>query len=143
MLKRFHLKKETASLVRVLTGKTALGTEGPVKQPLTEPLYLDVSLDAGSQFDEALDETHSAFIYVIEGEAKIESNDGGVIEVTRDQLGILSIGSHVLVSADVKTRFLLIAGKPLNEPIVRAGPFVMNTHAELKQAFQDYQAGMM
>jgi len=123
--------------IRVLTGRTSLGTEGPVTQPLTDPLYLDVSLDADTGFEESVPAGHNAFVYGINGTIHIGDNAFG-----RDQLAVLGAGDSVsLASGDDGARFLLIAGKPLNEPIVRAGPFVMNTREELHQAYHDYQTG--
>ena len=129
--------------VKVITGKTSNGTTGPVTQPLTEPLYLDVSLDANTDFDEPLPVDHNAFVYVIEGSVSLETDAGEDAIVRRDQLAILGEGSNVnLKSQNADARFLLIAGKPIGEPIARGGPFVMNTQAELKQAVQDYQNGL-
>jgi quercetin 2,3-dioxygenase len=127
--------------VRVVTGTTSQGTAGPVSQPLTEPLYLDVALQAGARFEETLPALHAAFIQVVEGEISIIADDLSNT-LRRDQLAVLGSGERVVVQAAARPgRFLLIAGKPLKEPIARAGPFVMNTEAELRQAFSDYQSG--
>lgn len=123
--------------IRVITGKTSQGTEGPVTQPLTNPVYFDVELQAETTFEEPLAATHNAFVYVIKGELEIDSTT-----LQRDQLAVLTSGDLVKVKGGQNgARFLLIAGKPLGEPIVRAGPFVMNTHAEIQQAFTDFQSG--
>lgn len=128
--------------IRVIAGKTSLGTAGPISQPLTEPLYLDVSLDANTSFSEEIAEHHNAFVYVIEGSVTLESDQGGTVSVVRDQLAILTQGASIeLESTEQAARFLLIGGKPLGEPIVRSGPFVMNTREELQQAYSDYQSG--
>ena len=128
--------------VAVITGTTSLQTHGPVTQPLTEPLYLDVQVPAGVDFTEPLPEHHNAFIYVIEGQARLAGPAGDSVELTRDDLGILAHGTSVTVRAGGDAlRFLLLAGKPLNEPVVRGGPFVMNTRAEIEQAQADYAAG--
>ena len=128
--------------IRVITGKTSQGSTGPVLQPLTEPLHLDVSLEANTAFSEGIPELHNAFVYVIQGSVKLENEQGEATSVTRDQLAILSHGTAVdLESRDQAVRFLLIAGKPLGEPIARSGPFVMNNQAELQQAYMDYQSG--
>jgi len=127
--------------VRVIAGTTSQGTTGPVSQPLTEPLYLDVTLQAGASFEETLPARHRAFIQAVEGEISILA-DAGSSALRRDQLAVLGGGEGVVVQAGAeRARFLLIAGKPLNEPIARAGPFVMNTETELRQAFSDYQSG--
>ncbi|MGB5260384.1 MAG: pirin family protein, partial [Gammaproteobacteria bacterium] len=115
----------------VITGTTSLGTRGPVAQPLTEPLYLDVQVPAGIPFTERLPEQHNAFIYVIEGSITLTGPSGDEVELTRDDLGILAHGNSVAGLAGAgAVRFLLVAGKPLNEPVARGGPFVMNTRAE-------------
>ena len=123
--------------IRVITGETSQGTQGPVKQPLTSPLYLDVTLKADTDFSEILAESHNAFVYVINGSVAL-----GEHKLERDQLAVLSKGEEIqLRSEQSGARFLLIAGKPLGEPIARGGPFVMNTNAEVHQAFTDYQTG--
>ena len=136
------LETRAGTRIRVITGQTSQGTAGPVSQPLTEPLYLDVSLDANTRFSETIPEQHNAFVYGIQGSVRLESEQGESVSVTRDHLGILSHGTTIeLESMDQAARFLLIAGKPLGEPIARSGPFVMNSQAELQQAYMDYQSG--
>jgi redox-sensitive bicupin YhaK (pirin superfamily) len=133
-------KRDSGSEVRVITGTTSKGTQGPVTQPLTEPLYLDVYLPAGNNFTENLPDSHNAFVYVINGSVTIGHDDNARLLI--DELGVLSGGKQVEISAfDKDTRFLLIAGKPLNEPVARGGPFVMNHRDEIDQAFADYSAG--
>jgi len=135
------LETRDGASIRVIAGTTSRGTTGPVSQPLTEPLYLDVALQSGASFEETLPHRHSAFIQVIEGDIGI-AGDGPASTLARDQLAVLGNGDRVIAQAGATpARFLLIAGKPLNEPIARAGPFVMNTAAELRQAFSDYQSG--
>jgi redox-sensitive bicupin YhaK (pirin superfamily) len=139
---RIPLETRAGTRIRVITGQTSQGTVGPVSQPLTEPLYLDVSLDANTRFSEAIPEQHNAFVYGIQGSVKLEGEQGESVSVTTDHLGILSHGTTIeLESMDQAARFLLIAGKPLGEPIARSGPFVMNSQAELQQAYMDYQSG--
>ncbi len=139
-----HIPTETrnGSVIKVISGKTSQGTTGPVSQPLTDPLYVDVSLQPDTDFDEDIAPGHNAFIYVIDGEVKLEDAEATQLSLTRDQLAVLSQGDTVaLRSGDQAARFLLVAGKPLNEPVARGGPFVMNTDAEIRQAFSDYQSG--
>jgi len=136
------LEKRPGTNIRVITGETSQGTAGPVSQPLTEPLYLDVSLEANTRFLESIPRQHNAFVYGIQGSVRLQSEQGESVSVTRDRLGILNLGTTVeLESMDQGARFLLIAGKPLGEPIARSGPFVMNSEAELQQAYMDYQSG--
>ena len=128
--------------VKVISGVTSQGTTGPVSQPLTDPVYLDVTLQPDTEFVENLAADHNAFVYVINGELALESADGNQLRLARDQLAVLGKGDLVtLKGGDRESRFLLVAGKPLNEPVARHGPFVMNNETELRQAFVDYQQG--
>lgn len=141
---RAHIPVESrdGSLVRVISGKTSQGTLGPVSQPLTDPLYLDVSLEADTTFSENLTSGHNAFIYLVEGTLRLKGQDSATLEIERDQLAILTHGDSIMAnSGKTGARFLLVAGQPLNEPVARGGPFVMNTEDELRQAFRDYQGG--
>jgi redox-sensitive bicupin YhaK (pirin superfamily) len=136
-------ERRSGSLLRVLAGTTSRGTRGAITQPLTEPLYLDVRLDGDGRFIEALPATHNAFVYVIEGVVRVPGEDGPV-ELARDQLGVFGQGRQVQLQAGGdNARLLLIAGRPLKEPVARGGPFVMNTRAEITQAYRDYEQGRM
>jgi redox-sensitive bicupin YhaK (pirin superfamily) len=139
-----HIPTESrdGALVKVITGQTSMGTRGPVSQPLTDPLYLDVSLDPGAEFTEGLAADYNAFLYVIEGGLLLADSSDELLELGRDQLAVLEAGDSVQLRASGNgARFLLVAGKPLQEPIARGGPFVMNTADEVRQAFSDYQRG--
>ena len=128
--------------VRVISGVTSKGTKGPVVQPLTEPLYLDVLVPAGQNYFEALPEAHNAFLYVIHGSVSLENEDGETMSLGRDDLGVLTQGDAVSLQAgEEDARFLVVAGKPLREPVARGGPFVMNTRTEVQQAFEDFKQG--
>ena len=122
---------------RVLAGEIA-GVKGPVDPGATEPIFLDLTLPAGSAATIPLPEGHNAFVYVYEGEAGV--GDPGEA-LARGRIGVLSPGDEVRVGADKGARLILVAGKPLGEPVAKYGPFVMNTEAELLQAFEDYRAG--
>ena len=134
-------RRDDGQLIRVIAGRTARGTRGPIDQPLTEPLYLDVPLPANAVFEEALPPEHNAFAYVISGQLGI---DGASRPLVRDELAVLSLGSGFGAHAGGEgARFLLIAGRPLHEPVARGGPFVMNTRAEIRQAQEDYATGRL
>ena len=134
--------REEGVEVRVITGVTSRGTRGPVVQPLTEPLYLDVRVPPGGLFSELLPTTHNAFVYVIQGTAMARDSDGRTVQLERDDLGVLAAGTVVRVEAGRDaTRLLVVAGRPLNEPVARGGPFVMNTRDEIQQAFEGYNQG--
>jgi redox-sensitive bicupin YhaK (pirin superfamily) len=125
--------------VRVLAGEVN-GIVGPVSAVATEPVYLDVALAPGGRFEHALPAGHTAFAYVYEGTAVIGNPPAGK-EVARGHLAVLSAGRRVAVGAAAPARFILIAGRPLGEPVVKYGPFVMNTADEIRQAVRDYQSG--
>lgn len=125
--------------VRVVAGRSE-GTEGPVQGIVTEPLYLDVSLPAGAEFRHDVPSGHNGFVYVYEGSADVgPANDAQ--RVSAGQLAILSDGDVLEARAASAARFLVIAARPLREPIARYGPFVMNTREEIVRAFRDFQDG--
>jgi hypothetical protein len=129
--------------LRVISGTTSQGSTGPVRQPLTDPLYLDVTVPSGQDFVETLPESHNAFLYVIAGSVSIENEEGNTTSLARDDLAVLTHGNLFKLHADQDdVRFLLVAGRPLKEPVARGGPFVMNTKAEILQAFEDYRQGV-
>ncbi len=122
--------------VRVIAGESG-GVAGAVQRPDTEPLFLDLHLPAGSRFAQALPAGHNAFVYVYRGEVTV----AGTAVVDRHMAILANDGDGVLLQADGPSRALLVAGRPLNEPIVQYGPFVMNTAEQIHQAVRDYQAG--
>jgi len=130
------------SEIRVITGTTSMGTNGPVTQPLTQPLYLDITVAPDQVFSEPLAAEHNSFVYGISGDSLINNSQSGQHPVGKDQLAILGDGDEISVTAGSNgCRFLLISGLPLNEPVARGGPFVMNSEKEIRQAFADYHSG--
>jgi len=128
--------------IQVICGATSLGTTGPIEQPLTEPLYLDIDLPPDSRFGERLPLEHNAFVVVIDGRVLADDGDDGRMTIASGDLGILSRGDYLeLGSGASGARCLLVAGKPLHEPVARGGPFVMTTKAEVRQAQEDFAAG--
>jgi len=124
--------------VRVIAGESN-GVAGAVSRTVTEPLYLDIHLPAGTSFSTAIPATHNAFIYTYRGAAHVAG-----MQVDLQRMGILSNtagADGVTVSATEPTRLILVAGKPLNEPIAQYGPFVMNTQEEIHQALEDFRSG--
>ncbi len=124
--------------VQVIAGHTH-GVEGAVQRAHTEPLYLDLEIPAGVTFEQPIPAGHNAFVYVFRGEAVI---DGKGVPQTRMAILDNAAGADgVRIKAIAPTRLLVLAGRPLNEPIAQYGPFVMNTQAELHQAVEDFRAG--
>ena len=132
--------------VRVIAGRIEAGGEdidGPVQGITTEPLYMDVRLPAGGSFSQAIQEGHSAFVYAYEGNLAI-GDEADARPLPAQSAGVLSGDGHVTVRAtDGPARFLLLAARPLREPVVQYGPFVMNTREEIEQAVADYRSNRL
>jgi redox-sensitive bicupin YhaK (pirin superfamily) len=104
-------------------------------------VYLDITLNAGARYEATLPAGHSAFAYVFEREVAVGPADDSV-ELVRGQLAVLGTGERVeLKGGPEGGRLIVVAGRPLKEPVARYGPFVMNTEAEIRQAFVDFQSG--
>jgi len=123
--------------VRVIAGASN-GVTGAITRPDTEPLYLDVHLPAGGSFTQTVPSTHNAFLYVYRGNANVTES-----VVPERTMAILTNDSDsVTISASEPARFILVAGKPLREPIAQYGPFVMNTQDQIEQTLRDYRDGL-
>ena len=121
---------------RIISGKY-LGITGP-GQPHTGVLYYDIDLDLSARFTMPIDNGWNAFIYIYEGSVRLdrEINQGHLIVL--DQEGELD-----LTAGKEGAKFIVVAGEPLNEPVARGGPFVMNSKGEVLKAFEDYQNGIL
>jgi redox-sensitive bicupin YhaK (pirin superfamily) len=137
--------------VRVVAGASH-GVTGAVTRPTTEPLVLDVTLPPGSRFAQAIPDGHNAFFYVHGGEVHVDAEPtlNTPNEVALGQMAILTTeagadGLRLRVPEGVAeaARVLIVAGRPLNEPIAQYGPFVMNSSAEIHQAVADFQRGAL
>ena len=123
-----------------IDGKQVLG---PIRNKTTDPLYLDVALDPDAEFAQPVDARYNAFVYPYEGMVLVGEGDSARPLQARSA-GLLSEGERIVVRADRNgARFLVLAAKPLKEPVVQYGPFVMNTKAEIEQAIRDYQNGAL
>jgi hypothetical protein len=128
-----------AGVVATVLAGESHGIAGAVTRAVTAPLYLDLQLPAGARFAQPLPPGHNAFAYVYRGSTRI-----GVTGVPAGQMAILvNAGDGVAVEAAEEARLILVAGRPLGEPIVQYGPFVMNTQQEIQQAFADYRDGRL
>jgi quercetin 2,3-dioxygenase len=130
--------------------------KGPIQGLTTDPIYWDIHLPLNEIFTHAIPATHNTFVYVYEGEVAIgdansentnfgdKNNEEKPRKLLAGSAGLLGSGDEVSVRALTEnTRFILLAGKPLNEPIAQYGPFVMNTQEEIEQAIQDYRSGAL
>ena len=129
--------ESTGARVRVIAGSYR-SVRGPVQADATAPLYLDVFLEDG-EFEAAVPVEHNAFVYVYEGSLELAGR-----AVTRGELAVLRGGDKVAASAGAAgARFILVAGRPLKEPVARYGPFVMNRPEEIQQAMRDFTEGRL
>ena len=126
--------------VTVIAGESH-GVQGAVTREITQPIYLDVHMHQGSRFEQTLPADHNAFVYVYRGEVRIGSR-----VVPEQRMAILANtlqADGVVIESSAAAQFILISGKPLNEPIVQYGPFVMNSQQEIYQALADFRDGRL
>lgn len=146
-----ELQTDSGVLVRVLAGASH-GVQGAMQRPTTEPLFLDVHLPAGASFEQAIPSSHNGFIYVYRGAVQVgeqtvadrhmglliqTKGDGSDLGLAANQAPVL----HLRSAGEAPARCLVVAGRPLREPIVQHGPFVMNSSEQIYAAVQDYQRG--
>jgi redox-sensitive bicupin YhaK (pirin superfamily) len=131
------VKIAAAVSARVIAGEIG-GAKGPVDPGATEPIFLDLTSEAGGAATIPLPEGHNAFVYVYEGDVTVGAS---AEPLGQGRIGVLSTGETVSLASAAGAKAILVAGKPLREPVAKYGPFVMNTEAELRQAFADFRAG--
>ncbi len=125
--------------VKIICGEVN-GVKGPVQDIVTDPEYLDVSIEPNSVFKHAIDNPYNVFAYIIEGEATFNPTKDEIVGT--EHLVIFKEGDEVLIQTkDKSVRFLLISGKPIGEPVAWRGPIVMNSEEELRIAFDEYNKG--
>jgi redox-sensitive bicupin YhaK (pirin superfamily) len=128
--------------IRVIAGEVD-GVRGAVSEIYADPAYLDVSIPANGSFSHPVEKGHAAFAYVFEGRGYFGAGEK-TSENSVSQPGLVVFGNGDYIQADAaneSVRFLLVSGQPLNEPIARYGPFVMNTQEEIQQALEDLKNG--
>ena len=129
--------------IKVIAGQVG-DVAGPIQQPATQPTYLDIELRSGARFTHALPADHSAFLYVYEGTMGV-GDAASAKNIGSHELAVLSGGTEVNLEARAEgqtvSRAILVAGRPLREPVAKYGPFVMNTQAEIIRAIEDFQSG--
>ena len=130
--------KDQEKKIKIIAGKYQ-DKIGPVKGISVDPIYIDVELEKDKIFNFIIPSSHNAFVYLVTGEIKIGNNKHDQLQ--NSNLIYLQNGSDLKISAIKKSKFLVIAGKPIGEPIARGGPFVMNTKEEILKAVQDYHSG--
>lgn len=130
--------REGGLTIKVVAGQTSNGTQGVIENSYVDPLYFVVDAPAGSLFEESLPFEHNAFVYVASGRISIGEKP---TSIGAEQLAVLKEGDAIKVVAEQDSTYIVVAGRPLNEPVERAGPFVMNSRQELEKAFADYRSG--
>ena len=136
--KKIKIHKDENKKIKIIAG-TYNKVEGFIKEHNIEPIYFDIELKKNKEFNYKLPSTHNSFLYLIEGEIKIGQKDHAKLD--KPTLILLTKGEKLYISSSTKTKFLLISGKPIGEPIARGGPFVMNTKNEILEAVNDYHNG--
>ncbi|HYM39724.1 MAG TPA: pirin family protein [Thermoplasmata archaeon] len=125
--------------VRVIAGEVH-GVQGPVRDIVVEPEYLDVRIEPHGAFEHSIKEGHRAFAYVLGGRGRFDEDSGEIVD--HENLILYRDGDRVRIEAmDQPLRFLLVSGKPLHEPVAWWGPIVMNNRRELEAAVQEFQNG--
>jgi redox-sensitive bicupin YhaK (pirin superfamily) len=137
-----EVTREDGVKIRVIAGEVD-GVRGAISEIFADPVYLDVSIPAKGSFSHPVEKEHTAFAYVFEGRGFF-GTDKNAQQSSVSQPGFVVLGDGDYIqagAANEPVRFLLISGKPLNEPIARYGPFVMNTQEEIQQALKDLRNG--
>jgi redox-sensitive bicupin YhaK (pirin superfamily) len=137
------VKLENGGEVKVIAGKFAVGDRvqsGAIVGVSTDPTYFDVHLPKGASFSHQVGEDYNAFVYPYEGSVTL---GGDLRALAKGKAGVLNRGDTIQVTAAEEARFLVLAAKPIGEPVVQYGPFVMNTSQEIEQAIRDFQSGSL
>jgi len=125
-------------LVRVICGEF-MGKQGPVKGTFVDPFYFDVTIHPGGAFARDIPAEETVFLLLLSGRLHFE--DGKHYDPTGARGILLTAGEQIHITSAEGARFLLMAGKPLHEPVAWGGPIVMNTREELRRAFREIDEG--
>ena len=130
------IKRDDGTVIKVIAGQVD-NVRGPVLGVAAEPDYLDVSVPPSVEFRHKIDDGHNVFLYLFDGGVELDGSN-----LDPGDIAVFDGNGEVVVQTGKKPgRFLLISGKPLNEPMARSGPFVMNSREEIMQAYEDYRSG--
>lgn len=137
-----EVARDNGVKIRIIAGQVD-GVRGAVSEIYADPSYLDVSIPANGSFSHPVEKGHTAFAYVFEGRGYFGTGENTTENsISKPGLAVLGDGDYIQAgAANEPVRFLLVSGKPLNEPIARYGPFVMNTQEEIQQALEDLRNG--
>jgi len=139
-----EIRRDDGARIRIVVGAHD-GTDGIVSGIAVEPLYLDVTLPPGVSLEQPIAAGHNGFVYLFAGESVSVTNTNGSADgvIPYRHLAVLGDGDRLGLTnnAEQPARMLVVAGRPIGEPIARYGPFVMNTREEIFQAFKDYEEG--
>lgn len=138
-----EIEREDGAIIKIIAGEYD-GVKGAVTDIYADPTYLDVYLPKNTSFELPIKQDHAVFAYLFEGSGIFggpgANKSDGETEIEATKMIIFGEGDRLIASTDKNSiRFLLISGKPLNEPVARYGPFVMNTNDEIEQALRDLQ----
>jgi redox-sensitive bicupin YhaK (pirin superfamily) len=131
------VEQRDGARVKIIAGTSGGGVTGPVRAPHVDAVYFDIELAPGARFAEGLPQGHEAFFALYEGDASIDGQKLAALSLVTLGPGELA----ELTAGDKGARALLLAARPLGEPVAWSGPFVMNTREELMQAYEDYRQG--
>ncbi|MBZ9612900.1 pirin family protein [Rheinheimera maricola] len=137
-----NLAQGVAKVIAGTFDNGALQQGGPIQGLSTDPQYYDLHLNADQQLTLQLPPQHSAFVYPYAGSVTVQDNNDSR-NVPQHHVGVLTSGSNLSLRTDQPVRLLVLAAKPIGEPVVQYGPFVMNSTNEIEQAIADYQAGIL
>lgn len=134
-----EVELENGARIKIICGSVN-SVSGPVEDIVIEPQYLDVTVPAAAKFQHPIEPAHTAFVYVFAGHGFFDENENERIQP--ETLVLFEAGDAIVAKAgEEDLRFILVSGKPLNEPVAWHGPIVMNTEDELETAFREYREG--